>query len=112
MKTRCTALLISIALTTLAGEFRPHKLPLIGDLPNLQKDWKLLEQGTDGDSQFGWNWVIFTNAQTADFLSFASHKLTKSPPIYREGQVQLIYLANNAYEIFPLVLSSLRPGTL
>ena len=70
-------------------------LPLFGELPDPGKNWRLREQGKCGDSSFQWHWVILTNSETGDVLSYASHRF--EPGERRE----LIYLSDTAHEIFP-----------
>jgi hypothetical protein len=70
-------------------------LPPFGQLPDSGKNWKLREQGKYGDSSFQWHWVILTNSETADVLSYAAHRL--EPGESRE----LIHLSDTAHEIFP-----------
>jgi hypothetical protein len=70
-------------------------LPPFGQLPDSGKTWKLREQGKYGSPSFQWHWVILTNSETADVLSYAAHRL--EPGESRE----LIHLSDPAHEIFP-----------
>jgi hypothetical protein len=83
------------AWLALAGNVNAQKLPLFGELPSVEKNWKLFTEGKYDDSAFQWFWVVLTNSATGDVLSFAAHKL--APGEKRE----LIYLSDTACEIFP-----------
>ncbi|MCI0540553.1 MAG: hypothetical protein L0Z50_35585, partial [Verrucomicrobiales bacterium] len=82
-----------------------QELPLFGQLPTPEKNWKLREKKKSGDSPVSWSWVVLTNFESADVLSFAAHKLGPGEP--RE----LISLSDTAREIFPAGYPVWIPGS-
>jgi len=70
------------------------ELPSFGPIPAIEKKWKLREQGKSDASIFAWNWIVFTNSENGDVLSFAAHRF--APGERRE----LIYLSDTAHESF------------
>ena len=92
--------LIRVALSSvvsvylgLVREVNAEQLPLFGELPSLEKQWRLRSRGDAGR----FHWVVLTNAETPDALSFASYQL----PLKPGGKQDLIYLSDTALEIFP-----------
>lgn len=87
--------LFFVALSYLCSvpDANSEQLPLFGELPSLEKQWRLRSRGDAGR----FHWVVLTNAETSDALSFASYKL----PLKPGGKQDLIYLSDPAREIFP-----------
>ena len=52
-----------------------QELPMFGQLPKLDKRWTLCAQGTNGTSFYVCSWVVLTNSQSGDMLSFAAQKI-------------------------------------
>ena len=48
---------------------------MFGQLPKLDKRWTLCAQGTNGTSFYACSWVVLTNSQSGDMLSFAAQKI-------------------------------------
>jgi len=95
VRTLSSTFLFLVAALAAAHCFGGELLPPFGQLPDSGKNWKLREQGKYGDSSFQWHWVILTNSQTADVLSYAAHR-------FETGEMrELIYLSDTAHEIFP-----------
>jgi hypothetical protein len=84
-----------LLLLTCASRGHGEDLPLYGPLPKLTSDWLVREKGGLGDPPWRWSWVILTNSQNGDLLSFAAHKGTSEKP--RE----LIKWSDTAHELFP-----------
>ncbi len=88
--TACVMLLLTAAVS--GQELRP-----IGMLPTLDPDWEILSDDQAGQPAEGlpFDWVVFRNKKTGDFLSFAAR-----PP---ETGVQrsMEYWSDTALEIFP-----------
>jgi len=93
MRTSLVLFFVAVWCVASAPDVNAEQLPPFGELPSLGKQWKLHDRG----NAFKFHWVVLTNAETADVLSFASYKLELKP-----GKKQnLIYLADTAHEIFP-----------
>jgi hypothetical protein len=93
MRAALAAFFIASAYMGLVHHVNAQNLPPLGELPEVGKQWQLRTQG----NAFAFHWVVLTNAETSDILSFASYKLQLKP-----GQKQdLIYLSDTAHEIFP-----------
>ena len=86
-------LFVAIGCLCLLPEVNAQNLPLFGELPNLGKQWKLRDHGDASP----FHWVVLTNAETSDLLSFASYKLRLKSGVKQD----LIYLSDTAHEIFP-----------
>src|SRR6476661_7444487 len=69
-------------------------LPLFGPLPKVPKEWSLRESSGFGEPKWRWSWIVLTNSQNGDVLSFAAHKSGSGEP--RE----LIFWSDTAHEIF------------
>jgi hypothetical protein len=74
-----------------------EQLPRFGVLPDLGRDWKFRESGTNGTASNGFSWMVFTNTQTGDLMSFAACKYGDGifPKVSRDSW------SSSAGEIFP-----------
>ena len=101
MRTQPSRILVLTLWLTLAFGVSAQRLPLFGELPQIRKSWKLCEEGKSGDSPVDWHWVVLTNAERDDVLSFAAHKLSTGEKRQLGPKPDLIYLSDTACEIFP-----------
>ena len=97
MRTPSSAFFLLIAWLAVGHCLGDEVLPPFGQLPDSGKNWKLCEKGKYGKSSFQWHWVIQTNAENGDVLSYAAHRF--EPGEMRE--LKLINLSDTAGEIFP-----------
>jgi hypothetical protein len=87
-------------ITWLAAGLLAHgqELPMFGQLPTLDKRWTLREQGTNGTSPIVLSWIVLTNSQSSDILSFAAQKIVGRkgfPKVHRDPW------SHAAADIFP-----------
>ena len=71
---RLAAMLV-IAWFASSDTTRSQELALFGELPRLNPRWRLSEQGTNGSASSGRSWVVLTNSQDGDILSFAAERM-------------------------------------
>ncbi|HKS36463.1 MAG TPA: hypothetical protein VJW76_04685, partial [Verrucomicrobiae bacterium] len=99
MKAPSTALIFLVGWLSTDYHASGQELPMFGQLPIPGKNWKLREQGKSDDFpvpwEVPWAWVVMTNSESGDVLSFAAHKLPQG------SKLELIYLSDTAREIFP-----------
>lgn len=74
MKARAAESLFLITWLATALLSRSQELPMFGQLPKLDKRWTLCDQGTNVTASYGLSWVVLTNSQSGDMLSFAAQR--------------------------------------
>ena len=79
MKTRTATFVLSSALFSAALMSAAEELPMFGQLPRLAKEWIVHEKGTNRTGPIITSWMILTNAQTGDVLSFYEEKHGNKP---------------------------------
>ena len=92
-----TCILLGLACGAISIHAAGQELPRFGKLPDLGRDWKVRESGTNGTAARGFSWMVFTNAKTGDPMSFAAYK-------YGDGilpRVSRGLWSSTAGEIFP-----------
>ena len=55
-----------------------QELSLLGQLPELRRDWTLRNQATKKEGAYEYSWATFTNSKTGDLISFAADKYTNA----------------------------------
>ena len=55
-----------------------QELSLLGQLPELRRDWTLRNQATKKEGAYEYFWATFTNSKTGDLISFAADKYTNA----------------------------------
>jgi hypothetical protein len=71
---RCTPIL-AIVFFGIQVQAIGHELPLFGELPALDKMWKVREQGTNSALSMRSSWIVLTNSQSGDMLSFFADEI-------------------------------------
>jgi hypothetical protein len=85
-----------------------QEMPMFGHLPALNTLWNLSEQGTNvTSSSFRWSWIVFTNTQNGDLLSFASQKLETN----KVSKINRVPWSDAAGSIFSGGYSALAGGS-
>lgn len=79
MKTQAAAFLFLSAWLAAGLESRGQELPMFGQLPELAKSWIMHERGTDRRGPIAMSWLIFTNSNSGDVLSFYEHRIGNKP---------------------------------
>jgi hypothetical protein len=75
MKVRAAASLFLTAWLATGVLASGQELPMFGQLPKLNERWRVREQGKDDASPIALSWIVLTNSQSGDMLSFAAQKI-------------------------------------
>jgi len=72
------AILILIVCCAAIAHVNGQELSLLGQLPQLGRDWSLRQRETKREGAYEYSWAIFTNSKTGDLISFAADKYTNA----------------------------------
>ena len=75
MKQHLLAVLVLMECCVAVLRADSQDFPLLGQLPQLGRDWSLRQQGAEKKDRFENSWVTFTNSKSGDIMSFAATKL-------------------------------------
>ncbi len=71
-------ILILIVCCAAIAHVNGQELSLLGQLPQLGRDWSLRQRETKREGTYEYSWAIFTNSKTGDLISFAADKYTNA----------------------------------
>jgi hypothetical protein len=71
--------MLAIAWLAISDITLGQELALFGELPKLSPHWMLAAQGTNGPASFARSWMVLTNSQDGDILSFAAQQMRGKP---------------------------------